>query len=87
METTKNTQHKNVTVIFKDKDLEPIRYADAIINIDPSTNSYVIQTIIQLPLNEPEEGSDEPIQYGYFKIVERIDIDSVLRLYTLDESR
>jgi hypothetical protein len=83
---TKNTTHKSITVIFKDSNREPIRYADATIGIEEVTESYVISAIIQLQLNE-KVNDDDVIQYGYFKVIERIAMSEVLRVYTLDESK
>ena len=83
---TQNNQHKSITVIFKDEKHEPIRYADATIGIEHATNSYIIEAIIQLPLNEPTD-ENEDVQYGYFKVRERIAMFEVLRVYTLDESK
>ena len=81
-------QHKSLTIIFKDLELDPLRYFDAELHIDEVSKTYVIDAIIQLPLNEPDPDDEtSEVQYGYFKIRERVDIESVLRIYTLDESK
>jgi hypothetical protein len=79
-------QHKSITVIFKDEKHEPLRYADATIGIETATNSYLIEAILQLPLNE-KVNEDDKVEYGYFKVRERVAISEVLRVYTLDESK
>lgn len=59
-----------------------LHYVDAILAVDNSTKSYVIDCIMELPLT-----SEENSEKGYFNVLERIPFDNVARIYTLNPSK
>ncbi len=77
-------KHKDqiINIELKSGTTPVLHYTDATLSIDSSIGCYVVEAIVQLPVSEEENAEKK-----YFHLVERLPFDSVLRIYTLNESR
>lgn len=83
MATEKEIKRQHIiNVELKEGENKHLHYDDAVLAIDSSTASYIIEATMEIPLTN-EENSER----GYFNVVERIPMSNVARIYTLNPSK
>lgn len=82
MNEQKLKENQIINVVLNDSNNTQLSYYDASLVIETATQSYVIDAIVQIPASQDENAETKP-----YHLIERIPFHSVLRIYTLDETK